>query len=92
MSNSTERPPVEYNVIIPNYADRLVIEQHGPVSHLIFCHTQKETWGAKDCISVVGARVIVPTTMLPELAHLLACPEAQEPAQGELPDNVIKLH
>jgi hypothetical protein len=93
MSNSTERPPImEFNVIVPNYADRLIIEQYGPVSHLIFCHCQKDAMCDGRRVSIIGARVIVPTAMLPELAHLLACPESQEPAQGELPDNVVKLH
>jgi hypothetical protein len=41
-------------------------------------------------VSVIGARVIVPTAMLPQLASQLANPEP--PTAGELPDNVIKLH
>jgi hypothetical protein len=56
------------------YADKLVIEQHGAVSHLIFCHTQKEFVGAERTVAVVDCRLIVPTASLARLARQLAHP------------------
>jgi hypothetical protein len=76
---TTEAIPVlEYGTTITTYADQLArIERHGPVSHLIFCHTQMEGgvngYGDGRRIAVVGSRVIVPTAMLAQMARQLVC-------------------
>jgi hypothetical protein len=85
---TAERPIIEFGIAPPAFADRLVIEQHGAASHLIFCHDQRETPGQREwpgqerIVSVVDCRVIVPTVILPQLARQLACPEIQEPIEG----------
>jgi hypothetical protein len=80
---TAERRFIDYGTSPSIFTDRLVIEQHGTVTHLIFCHDQRE-WPGQDCVvSVVDCRVIVPSAMLPQLARQLACPEAQELTEGD---------
>jgi hypothetical protein len=85
---TVERPVIDFGTAPSAFADRVVIEQHGAVSHLVFCHDQRETPGQREwpgqehIVSVVDCRVIVPTVILPQLARQLACPEIQEPIEG----------
>jgi hypothetical protein len=86
---TAERPVADFGMAPSAFADRLVIEQHGTVTHLIFCHDQRRTPGQREwpdqesVLSVVDCRVIVPTVILPQLVRQLACPEAQELIAGE---------
>jgi hypothetical protein len=59
------------------YADRLVIEESGPVCHLIFCTVQKVD---NERRAVIAGRVIVPAALLAVFSHQLANPET---ARGE---------
>jgi hypothetical protein len=79
----TERPFIDFGTAPSAFADRLVLEQHGAVTHLIFCHDQREWPGQERIVSVVDCRVIVPTAILPQLARQLACPETQELTEGD---------
>jgi hypothetical protein len=91
--SSEQRVPLETGVLIPAFADYLApLECYGPVTHLLFCYTQRAHQGGQE--TIVACRVIVPTAILSRLARQLTCPEAQEPVAGDdgLPDNVIKLH
>lgn len=76
-------PVIEYGASGTTYADRLVIEQHGAVSHLIFCHIQKEWVGSENTVAVVDHRVIVPTAMLARLARQLALPQVMDAVELE---------
>jgi hypothetical protein len=97
---TAERPIIDFSTAPSAFADRLVIEQHGAVSHLIFCYDQRDTPGQREwpgqerIVSVVDCRVIVPSAILPQLARQLARPEEQQRVLGdpELTDSDIKLH
>jgi hypothetical protein len=84
----SEHPPVfEHGSTCVAYADVLVIEQHGPVCHLMFAYTQREPIGSRDKIANVACRVIVPTAMLPRMAQQLV----RGPEMGVASDDVPEL-
>jgi hypothetical protein len=39
---TAERTFIDFGTAPSAFADRLVIEQHGTVTHLIWCHDQRE--------------------------------------------------
>jgi hypothetical protein len=85
---SEQLPVLEFGATLPAYADTLIIEQHGAMSHLIFCYTQRECVGHDRNVSVVSCRVIVPTGVLAQLARQLATPVATV----EAPDEGLAVH
>ena len=87
----TEHPPVyEHGSTCVAYADVLVIEQHGPVSHLLFAYTQREPIGSRDKIANVACRVIVPTAMLPRMAQQLIRGRETEVANCDVPELTVQ--
>jgi hypothetical protein len=69
-------PILEFGVTLPSYADTLIIEPHGAMSHLIFCYTQREAVGHDGNVSVISCRVVVPTAACAAFARQLANPVA----------------
>jgi hypothetical protein len=60
---TTKRPVVDFGNAPSIFADRLVLEVHGPVTHLVFCHDQHRNVGQREwpdqesVLSVVDCRV-----------------------------------
>jgi hypothetical protein len=88
MPKTSERLPIldMGGTAPPVYADTLAIEQHGAMSHLISCHTQKEYIGADRTVAAVGCRVIVPTAMLAQMAHQLVRGPEMDTASCDVPE------
>jgi hypothetical protein len=66
-------PVLDMGNYSPVFADHLVVEENGPVYHLIFCATQKV---GDERRAVVVDRVVVPAALLPVFARQLANPAA----------------